>query len=250
MPFTPPQIIEKTLSLLLPPACREEALGDLHEGCDSSEQYIREAVRLLPLVIFSRVRRTADPQVLLMQATVLYLCFLGAAWYQGKASLFEDSGLFRLAIPPAWVLLGLVLDDAYANPNKRSPVRPMRGPLLGFGFAYLSQVLLSTDHRTWALPPWIMFYGSAAGLFLSLAMKALFPPVIDRQVGAGGPAFWLKHAPEPGRVAPLALSMIKGFAFVAAMGFVGAQIGGSAPAKVLVILSVLFLILRELRRVQ
>lgn len=81
----PPRTVEKILSLLIPPACREEVLGDLYESCEFSGQFIGEALRALPMLIFSRVRRTADPPVLIMHAVLLYLSFLAAAWDAGNA---------------------------------------------------------------------------------------------------------------------------------------------------------------------
>lgn len=67
MPSAIPEIIEKPLSLLIPPACREEVLGDLYEHCQSPSQFVRESLRVVPMIIFSRIRRTAEPQVLARQ---------------------------------------------------------------------------------------------------------------------------------------------------------------------------------------
>ncbi len=248
MRSAPPRIIAEILSVVLPPACREEVLGDLYEGCDSLGQYLREAMRVVPMVIVSRIRRTADSQVLLMQAAALYMSFLGAGWNEGKTFLFESSGLLRLAIPPAWVLFGLIMDDAYAVPGKRSLLKKMRGPVLGFGFAYLSQVALSADNPLLALPLRVMFFGSAAGLLFSVGLRYLFPSAIDRPAGAGGPALWLKHTTEPFRVAPEVTSIAKTLAFVIVLAFAGGQLGGRALATALVLVSVLLLIVRELRR--
>ncbi len=248
MRSAPPKLIEKIVSLALPPACREEVLGDLYEGCHSSGQYIREALRVIPMVILSRIRRTADLQVLLMQATALYLSFMGVAWYEGKSFLFENSGLLRLAIPAAWVLFCLMVDDAYARPGKRSMLKQMRGPVLGLAFAYLSQEALSADNQLLALPPRIMFFGSAAGLLLSAGVKFLFPSVIDRPAGAGGPALWLKHTAEPFRIAQESVSIAKTLALVLAVAFVGGKFGGRWVVVALVLISVGLLIIRELRR--
>lgn len=247
MPSAPPEIVEKTLSLLIPPACREEVLGDLYESCTSSSEYIREALCVVPMVILSRIRRTADPQVLLMQATILYVSFMGATWYQGKTSLFDDPGFVKLAIPTAWVVFGVAIDDAYSSPGKRSMLKQMRGPVLGLGFAYLSQVALSTGYRRLALPPWIMFYGSALGLLCSVAVKSLFPAVTDRQVGAGGPGLWLKHTAEPLRIAPEIMLIVKSLAFILVFAFIGGQVGGPALSACLVFISILVVIVRELR---
>ena len=71
----PSKAAEAIVAVFLPPACREEVLGDLHERYRSPRQYGLEALRTVPLVILSRIRRTADPQVILMQAFALYVSF-------------------------------------------------------------------------------------------------------------------------------------------------------------------------------
>lgn len=65
----PSKAAEAIAALFVPPACREEVLGDLRERCSSPRQYAVDALRTIPLVIISRIRRTADPQVLLIQAS-------------------------------------------------------------------------------------------------------------------------------------------------------------------------------------
>lgn len=243
----PPRIVDEILRLLVPSACREEVLGDLYEECDSVGQYILEALRVLPMVLYSRIRRTADPQVLLMQAVALYLSYVGAAWHEGKTFLFRDSGLLRLAIPPAWVLFGVIMDDAYVVPGKRSFVKQMRGSLFGLVFAYVSQMALSTDNRQFGLPLPVMLFGSAAGLLFSVGLRYLFPTIIDRPAGAGGPALWLKHTPEPLRTGREATDIAKASVLVLALAFIGGQLGGSLLASVLIFALVVLLILRELR---
>lgn len=249
----PPGIIERILSLLIPPACREEVLGDLYESCESSREFIIEALRVVPMVVFSRIRRTADPPVLIMHAAVLYLSFLSAAWYAGNTFLFKDSGLLRLAIPPAWVLTGLILDDAYSLPAQQSPVsqrsllKKIRGPVLGLGLAYLSQLALSTDIGL-ALPLRVVLFGSVSGLLFSTGLRYLFPPTIDRPAGAGGTAFWLKHAVEPPRIAPELMSVVKTLAWVLVLAFAGEQVGGRRLAAALIFASIFVLIVRELRK--
>src|SRR5215471_5311467 len=56
----PSKTAEAIVAVFVPPACREEVLGDLHERYSSSGQYGLDAVRTIPLVIISRyaVRQT------------------------------------------------------------------------------------------------------------------------------------------------------------------------------------------------
>src|SRR5579862_5814626 len=64
----PSKVIEAIVSLLLPPACREEVLGDMRERNESTGGFLREAISTVPCVIYSRVRRTTDAVVVLMEA--------------------------------------------------------------------------------------------------------------------------------------------------------------------------------------
>jgi hypothetical protein len=176
MPSNPPKAAQAIAAVFLPCACREEVLGDLQERCTSPMHYCRDTFRTVPLVILSRIRRTADTQLLLMHAFVLYLSFYGAAWFKASGLLYEPWGLARLAIPGAVTMLAMVLEDAYAKPGHRSPLRLVRGPLLGLGWVLLSQAAFWTSHSSLTLPLWIVMYGGALGLLLTSALRLLFSP--------------------------------------------------------------------------
>jgi hypothetical protein len=187
----PSKAAEAIVAVLLPPACRDEVLGDLHERYRAPLQYGWEAFHTIPLVIISRIRRTADPPVVLLQAIALYVSFLGAAWLQGGTLLREPLVPLRLALPAVVALLGLVLEDAYANPGGRRKIA--RGPALAIALAALSQGMLVASKSYLGLPISITVYGSATGLILSSVVRILFPPVSDRLQGANAPAAWLKQ---------------------------------------------------------
>jgi hypothetical protein len=138
----------------------------------------------VPLVILSRVRRTTDPQVLLMEGFALYLSFLAAARQLDLPFLYEQSGLVKLAIPAAVALIALVLGDAYAREGKRSPVRPLVEAALGVTFAFLSQAALKATHGDWVVPHWIMLSGGGTSLLLVCGLRMLFPPDTRRPRGA------------------------------------------------------------------
>jgi hypothetical protein len=194
MAYGPSKSAEALVAILVPPACREEVVGDLHEGYRSRSHYAFEALITVPLVILSRVRRTTDPQVVLIQAFVLYLSFLCAAWFQDAALLQAQWGLLRLAIPAGITLLVVMLEDAYARPGRRSPLRLVRGPLLGLAFALASQGLFWSGNPDLALPRWILLSGCAMSLLLSSAVRMLFPPATQQLHGANAPADWLKQS--------------------------------------------------------
>jgi len=175
MKSAPPRLLEKIIGWFIPPACREHVLGDLHERFESTWLYLRDAASAVPMVILSRIRRTADPQLLLMEAFALYIAFVGAAWWIDRGSfLFQPFGLLRLAIPAAIGLLAFVVADAYSQPSRRSVLKPMLQTAAGLAFAFLSQMILWSTGGAFALPWNIMLYGAGASLVVVSALRVFF----------------------------------------------------------------------------
>jgi hypothetical protein len=56
----PSKTAEAIVAIFVPAVCREEVLGDLHERYRSPGQYALDAVRTVPLVIYSRILRTSS----------------------------------------------------------------------------------------------------------------------------------------------------------------------------------------------
>lgn len=242
----PSKTAEAIIAVFVPPACREEVLGDLHERYSSSGQYGLDALRTIPLVIISRIRRTADPQVLLIQAFALYASFLGAAWLKDGAFLSEQWGLLRLALPAAVAILGLTLEDTYAKPGRRSPLNLARGPMLGLGLALASQGMFRISNPDLAVPSWIMFYGCAISLLLSSAVRMLFPPATDQLQGANVPAHWLKQSGGSLGNPETSSRVVKGVAAIVAVVIVGTWMANRAALpkpRVVTLLLVLLLVL-------
>lgn len=183
---TPPKSIEHLLGFLIPPACREEVLGDLHQRFLSTPRYIADALTTIPFVVISRIRRTTDAVVFLMEAIVLFSSYFAAASVLDRNLLTGALGLFRLGLPAGIVLLTLLFADAYSNPRNRSPLKPILGPALGVVFAWLSRAVLTGTELT--LPRFTMIAGSSLGLLLVSALRLLFAPAINI------PAHWQKQA--------------------------------------------------------
>jgi hypothetical protein len=57
----PPKVMERVVRLLVPPVSREHVVGDLSERYVSPRQYLLDALRTVPFVIGSRIRRTQHP---------------------------------------------------------------------------------------------------------------------------------------------------------------------------------------------
>ena len=176
----PPKMMEKVIAILIPPACREEIVGDLHERYHDRRQYCMEALLTLPLVIYSRIRRTTCPGVLLLEGLALYLAFSASALYTGQFQvLMEQAGYLKLAAPMLAALLSMVVVDAYAG----AVTRLFLGPVLAFAIL-LSSGVHSTNTEL-AFPSFRMIlFGSMVGMLLVTALRLLFAPGDHRPTGA------------------------------------------------------------------
>jgi hypothetical protein len=174
---------ETIAAILIPPACREEVLGDLYERNATPGQYLRDALRTVPLVIAGRIRRTSDLSLLAMYAIVLYFSFFAAAWFEVQPLVYERWGLSRLAIPWAFGLLALVLEDAYAKRGVPFVVRLLRGPIIALSAAFLSQAALWASGSHLTLPLAIVVRGGASALVWILVIRSSFQPPSKSQRG-------------------------------------------------------------------
>jgi hypothetical protein len=180
-------VIEKGIGIFIPPACREEVLGDLRERNDGVQLFLYDALRTVPFVILSRVRRTTDSVVLLMEAFCCYVSYLAAAWVFSPSLIAKREGLLLLAIPCGIALVVLMLADAYANPRKKSQLRPVLAVSLAFAAVFAIHLARPL------LPMRIMAIGSGMSMLFLLVLRMLFPPLADRPQQAQGPAFWQKQ---------------------------------------------------------
>src|SRR5450631_1492249 len=73
----PPAWAERLVLLATPPACREAVLGDLCETYVSTPLYAREALRSVPFVIVSQMRRNANLPALGLQGLLVFTCVGG-----------------------------------------------------------------------------------------------------------------------------------------------------------------------------
>ena len=185
MPARPPRALEAIVGFLTPPACREVVLGDLHERYRSPMQYISDAWYAVPCVVYSRIRRTADPGVLLMDALLLYVAFMAAARQFDRELLYSRLGLMRLAIPAGIAVVMLALADAYARPGRPTALRPLMQATLGVGLTGVAQTAFSAAGFSFALPLWIVLAGGSFGVVGVSIIGMLFPPDDHRPRGAG-----------------------------------------------------------------
>ena len=102
--------------------------------------------------------------------------------------LSAKSGIARLAIPPMVVLAVMSVADAYSDPQRRWPLKPLFTPTLGFAVAYIEQSM----YGQLSLPMSVFAWGSGTGLLLVSTLRLAFPPIADRPQAANVPAFWQK----------------------------------------------------------
>lgn len=183
----PPKIAQVIIHWLVPPACREEILGDMRERNQTSFQYFVEASCTVPSVIYSRIRRTADMVLTFFMAVSMYTAFVVSAWWVDPALLFRENGFARLVIPPAIILTAIIFADVYSNPKKRWPLKPLLGPIIGLALASAIQL-----NHLWAVSASVLAWGGALSVLLASTLRLTFPPVTERPQTAKIPAFWQK----------------------------------------------------------
>lgn len=124
----PPVWLEKIVLRLIPPCAREAVAGDLCETYASPRQYAAEALRTVPLVVLSQIRRNLNIPVLLLQISLVCFC-LGAA--------------AALALLPV-----LMLRDAYQETSRPCPRRAMRTAILIASAALMFLQVASMNMKT------------------------------------------------------------------------------------------------------
>ena len=176
----PPRSLEILVSITLPPACRESVLGDLHERYTAPAQYAWDALSVIPWVIVSRIVRTTDAGLLLLEAFALYLSFAASARFTtGPAFLSLPNAYFRMAIPVLAALVALVFADAYARAERRLALGSAAAfAALWFEFGW------AANNSNLSMPWHVLVYASALGTLLIAVLRAIFLPGDHRTTGA------------------------------------------------------------------
>jgi len=169
----PPQFAEDLVASLLPPACREEVLGDLFESCRSPMEYGLSALAVIPRVIFSQVRRNTDSFVFLLTACALAYSFLAGS---ARMSPGLSHPLLRLGIPSAAALLCLLLCNGFAPAEERRLHAVTFDIVIAMAAAALTQLVLLALQRGLMLPGWWPSEGTALSWIAIIVLRALFPP--------------------------------------------------------------------------
>ncbi len=144
METRPPVLIETVVRLLVPPVAREHVLGDLAERYVSPRQYVVDAIRTVPFVVVSQIRRTTSLGWLALPAFMFMMAF-----GPGPGEAF---GWTRGGIPTMAVLIGLVLRDAYRRPDvSRVWQRGLVDMAAVVGCVAATQGVLAFAHPEWLI---------------------------------------------------------------------------------------------------
>lgn len=177
----PPAMLENVVRWLVPPASAEHVLGDLSERYRSPGQYLVDALRSLPLIIASQVRRTANIGRLGVVALTLF----------GLLNAQANSSWLTAALPTLLAMTVLVLRDAYRTPSPALFTATGVGPAaidVGAvaGCLFLWQAFAALFAQQWLLPAralsvGIPFFCVVLFLFrLQLPQAASWPPAVTR----------------------------------------------------------------------
>ena len=158
----PPALLDAFVRRLVPPAVREDVVGDLWERYRSPLTFTGQALRALPWLFFAQVRRTAVVPVLGVQFFVLFACF-GGFEFRSSPPAHADALIATLA-----ALAGLALRDAYRSADSRTLRRAVGDVLAVLVGVAMSQIVLrglidlSILPADWRLPPRLLVFGAFA----------------------------------------------------------------------------------------
>jgi hypothetical protein len=169
----PPALVDAVIRLLIPPACREHVLGDLWERYTSPRQYVVDALRTLPFVIWSQIRRTSDPLLLAMQVLAAFVFFGGLAGQPGP-----DGGpvWLRAVVPAIAVAVAMVVRDAYCWPKFPSSRQAALDAGLAVASAFASQGALAMVWPELTLAPREALMGGFGTFLAVFSLRTAAPP--------------------------------------------------------------------------
>ena len=171
MEARPPVLIDRVVRALIPPAAREAVIGDLWERYRSPLTYALEALCVMPFIITSQVRRTANIPMLGVQAFGLFVGFGG---FVVNAAPLDVPRWLRAAVPTIAAMIALILRDAY-----RSEQNPVRRAALDVVIAVicvlLSQAALFALSMNGAISgDWLLTIQPRRALVLILGLAMVF----------------------------------------------------------------------------
>ena len=155
MEARPPAFVDAIVRALIPPACREAVMGDLWERYTSPAGYLGDALRALPFLIVSRIRRTTNAPMVALAFLMLFASFGGSPrlW-------------LRAVIPALAVLAAFLLRDAYQGLSVTPTRRAIGDAVAVAASALATQAVLAVVSPELLLTRWGVLTGSLTCLGL------------------------------------------------------------------------------------
>jgi hypothetical protein len=171
----PPELAEDLVGWFLPPACREEVLGDLWESCKNPVQYTISALAVVPRVVVSQIRRNTDVWIFLL--TTCGVCYSVAAGVFNLSLEGDPNGILRLAIPVVPAVLILLIRNGFASLEDRRRRAITLDITVAMGVAALTQLILLASFRSdLMLSRWCPTGGTVLAWLFIILLRAIFPP--------------------------------------------------------------------------
>jgi hypothetical protein len=199
MEASPHPIVEGIVARLLPPACREHVLGDLHERYVSTGQYVWDAARTVPFAVWGQMRRRTSPLFAAAELGAVYIAFLGAIGVVNARAFGTALAPLSAAIAAITALVTVALRDAWVGGTRRSHSHLVLDAMLGVALAGASQALLRTIGSRLALEPAALLAGCATSLaFLAgvrVSLHSFFQPTVTASAGGSKMSSAESHTP-------------------------------------------------------
>jgi hypothetical protein len=124
--------------------------------------------------------------LLISEIALIFGFYFAAAYVTTEAPnlfLFEDAGLYRIGLVTLCIVGGFYLSDLYSQLRLRSKTRLLQQMCFVLGIAFLIQSLLDYLRlQEWALPKWMMIYGSVVVLLVLPVWRVLYDIVVMRRL--------------------------------------------------------------------
>ncbi|MGI8741811.1 MAG: sugar transferase [Bryobacteraceae bacterium] len=131
--------------------------------------------------------------LLLSEFILIFLCYIAAAFifpvfipdpYDPQMFLFSEHGFFRIGIIVASIMAGIYFHNLYAQLRIRSRIQLVEQLCLTVGIACFTQAFLVYVKRPdWAVPRYLMIFGSALTLLLLPAWRIFYGNVVMAALG-------------------------------------------------------------------
>ena len=150
--------------------------------------------------IFSVVVSTRVLTLFLSETLLLFCCYLGAAYLDPEIDdptifLIDDSGLLRITIAVAVVVLGFYLRDLYAQLRIRNRLILIQELAMVFGAAFIVQGLIYYVDRDLIVPRRMMVFGSVFATVGVTALRLAFHFASKREAVRPGRILFLGFSP-------------------------------------------------------